>query len=143
MMVALVLGLVSATNAQLIVDAEQFKANPSAFMGKTVTIKNATLKEANCHTPKVSGTVTTPSGTAASAPVGVAGPTVGPAKSAYCNPLPNHTLTRWVLGPNNTVCVQVDAKVKPALDRVQAGAVVKSVTFRVTPTMYLATRIEP
>jgi len=137
------LGLVFSANAQMIVDGEMFNANPNQFMGKTVTIKNVTLKEANCHIPKVSGSVSAPSGSASSAPVGVAGPTAGPAKSAHCNPQPNLTLTKWNITPTATICVQTDAKVKPALDRCVAGKLVKSITFRVTPTMYIATRIEP
>ncbi len=42
--VVAVLGLVGASNAQMVVDAEMFKANPTAFMGKVVTIKNVVLK---------------------------------------------------------------------------------------------------
>ena len=138
-----VLGLVFSANAQMIVDGEMFNANPNQFMGKTVTIKNVTLKSVGNEAPKVSGSVSAPSGSASSAPVGVAGPTAGPAKSAHCNPQPNLTLTKWNITPTATICVQTDAKVKPALDRCVAGKLVKSITFRVTPAMYVATRIEP
>ena len=142
--VVAVLGLVGASNAQMVVDAEMFKANPTAFMGKVVTIKNVVLKSSNCHTPGLpkGGVVSTPSGSAAPTPVGVAGPVAGPAKSAHCNPVPNMTLTKWTLGPNNDICVQVDARVKPMLDQCEVGAVIKSISFRCTPTMYVATRIE-
>ena len=143
--VVALLGLVFTTNAQLVVDAEMFKSNPTTFMGKTITIKNVTYKETNNSAPTVAGaTVSAPTnGVSTGAPVGIAGPSAGPAKSAYCNPQPNLNLTKWVLGPNNTICVQTDAKTKPALDRIPAGSVAKSITFRVTPTMYLMTRIEP
>ena len=42
--VVVLLGLVFTTNAQMIVDAEMFKANPNQFMGKVVTIKNVVYK---------------------------------------------------------------------------------------------------
>ena len=137
--VVALLGLVFTTNAQMVVDAEMFKANPTAFMGKVVTIKNVTLTSSNCHTPKVSGVVTAPVGGAGAgsptspAPVGVAG------KNAYCNPAPNLTLTKWSFGPNNSQCLQADARVLPMLPA--AGAVAKEVSFRVTPTMFLITRV--
>jgi len=138
------LGLVFSASAQMIVDAEMFNANPNGFMGKTVTIKNVTLKESNCHTPSPGGVVSGPATSAgAGAPVGVAGPSAGPAKSALCNPMPNYILTKWAITPTRTICIQTDAKTKPMLDRVQTGAVAKSITFRVTPSMYLMTRIEP
>ena len=80
--------------------------------------------------------------TGAGAPVGVAGPSSGKSQSAHCNPVPNMTLTKWTLGPNNDLCVQVDARIKPMVDQCQVGSIVKSISFRVTPTMYVATRIE-
>ena len=143
--VVAVLGLVGASNAQVVVDAEMFKANPTAFMGKVVTIKNVVLKSASCHTPgsPKGGVVSSPaSSTGVGAPVGVAGPSSGKSQSAHCNPVPNMTLTKWTLGPNNDLCVQVDARIKPMVDQCQVGSVVKSISFRCTPTMYVATRIE-
>ncbi len=150
-LIAVVLFLAKSVSAQLVVDAEMFKANPSQFMGKTITIKNVTYKgsQTTAGSPQ-GGTVSgTPSaGAGAGAPTkpstGLAGPTGGgPAKDQYCNPQPNFTLTKWSLGPNNNICVQVDAKTQPALGMIQTGSLAKSITFRVTPTMYAATRIEP
>ena len=139
------LGVVFSASAQLVVDAEMFKANPNGFMGKTVTIKNVTLKESGSQTlGVVGGSVTVPiSGASSSAPVGVAGPSSGKSSTIYCNPQPNFTLSKWNLGPKNDLCVQVDSKMKPMLDACMPGKLVKSLTFRVTPTMYIATRIEP
>ena len=142
--VVALLGLVFTTNAQMVVDAEMFKANPTAFTGKVVTIKNVVYKGSSM-TPgsPQGGVVNSPSGsTSAGAPVGVAGPSAGPVKSAYCNPAPNFTLTKWTLGPNNDLCVQVDARIKPMVDMCQVGSAVKSISFRCTPNMYVATRIE-
>ena len=142
--VVALLGLVFTTNAQMIVDAEMFKANPNQFMGKVVTIKNVVYKGSSM-TPgsPQGGAVSSPSGsTGAGAPVGVAGPSSGKSQSAYCNPNPQFTLTKWTLGPNNDLCVQVDARIKPMVDMCQVGGVVKSISFRCTPTMYVATRVE-
>lgn len=142
--VVALLGLVFTTNAQMVVDAEMFKANPTAFTGKVVTIQNVVYKGSSM-TPgsPQGGVVSSPSKPAgAGAPVGVAGPSAGPAKSAYCNPAPNFTLTKWTLGPNNDLCVQVDARIKPMVDMCQVGSTVKSISFRCTPTMYVATRVE-
>lgn len=142
--VVALLGLVFTTNAQMIVDAEMFKANPNQFMGKVVTIKNVVYKGSSI-TPgsPQGGVVSSPSGsTGVSAPVGVAGPSNGKVQSAHCNPNPQFTLTKWILGPNNDLCVQVDARVKPMVDMCQVGSAVKSISFRCTPTMYVATRVE-
>lgn len=147
--IMLILGFVitaiSNLSAQVVVDAEMFKANPNSFMGKVVTIKNVTLKEANCHQPNGPvGVVNLPSNSVGTgAPVGVAGPSSGKSQTMYCNPQPKMTLTKWSFGPNNTNCLQVDEKLKPILNGIEVGKVVKSVSFRVTPTMYLVTRIEP
>ena len=142
---ALVFGVVSSSNAQMVVDAEQFKANPNQFMGKVVTIKNVVYNGSSI-TPgsPTGGTVSSPSGTASSTstPTGVAGPSSGKSQTAHCNPAPNFTLTKWTLGPNNSLCVQVDARIKPMVDMCQVGGVVKSISFRVTPNMYVATRVE-
>lgn len=145
--VVALLGLVFTTNAQMIVDAEMFKSNPTQFMGKVVTIKNVTLKSANCHDPgsPKGGVVSSSSGSAgagAPAPVGIAGPSSSKSQSSHCNPVPNMTLTKWTLGPNNDLCVQVDARIKPMVDQCQVGGVCKSISFRCTPNMYIATRIE-
>lgn len=141
------LGVVFSASAQLVVDAEMFKANPNSFMGKTVTIKSVTLKESGSQNPgPVSGVVGAPSSgvsSSAPAPVGIAGPSSGKSSAIYCNPQTNFTLSKWNIGPKNDLCVQVDARMKPALDACMPGKVVKSLTFRVTPTMYVATRIEP
>jgi len=139
------LGVVFSASAQLIVDAEMFKANPNGFMGKTVTIKNVALKESGSQSPGVvGGSVTVPTtGVSVGAPVGIAGPSSGKSSTVYCNPQPNLTLSKWNLGPKNDICVQIDSRMKPMLDACVPGKVVKSITFRVTPTMYLATKIEP
>lgn len=138
---------VKSVSAQMIVDAEMFKANPTQFMGKVVVIKNPVFKGSSM-TPgsPQGGAVSSPSGSAGAtdggAPTGVAGPSSGKSASVYCNPAPNFTLTKWTLGPNNDICVQVDAKLKPMVDMCQVGSVVKSISFRVTPSTYVATRIE-
>ena len=51
-------------NAQIVVDAEMFKANPNMFMGKVITIKNVVYKGSS-KTPgsPVGGVVSAPSGT--------------------------------------------------------------------------------
>jgi len=135
---------ISSLSAQMVVDAEMFKANPTQFMGKVVTIKNVVYKGSPSSPDATTGGVVSGTPSATSKPaVGLAGPSAGPAKSAYCNPQPNLTLTKWTLGPNNDICLQVDAKMKPAVDMCQVGKVCKGVSFRVTPTMYLVTRIEP
>ena len=145
--VVALLGLVFTTNAQMIVDAEMFKANPNQFMGKVVTIKNVVYKGSSM-TPgsPQGGAVSSPSGSAgagaSAAPTGVAGPSSGKSQSVHCNPAPNFTLTKWTLGPNNDLCMQVDARVKPMVDMCQVGGVVKSISFRCTPNMYVATRVE-
>jgi len=142
--VVALLGLVFTTNAQMVVDAEMFKANPTAFTGKVVTIKNVVYKGSSM-TPgsPQGGVVSSPSGsTGAGAPVGVAAPSSAKSQSAYCNPNPQFTLTKWTLGPNNVLCMQVDARIKPMVDMCQVGSVVKSISFRCTPNMYVATRIE-
>jgi len=142
--VVALLGLVFTTNAQMVVDAEMFKANPTQFMGKVVTIKNVVFKGSSM-TPgsPQGGVVSSPSGsTDAGAPVGIAGPSSGKSQSACCNPAPNFTLTKWTLGPNNDICVQVDARIKPMVDMCQVGSKVKSISFRCTPNMYVATRVE-
>lgn len=135
---------ISSLSAQMIVDAEMFKSNPTQFMGKVVTIKNVVYKGSQMTPdgPKGGVVSSTPSSTVTKPAVGLAGPTSGPAKSAHCNPQPNLTLTKWTLGPNNDICVQVDARMKPAVDMCQVGKVSKSISFRVTPTMYMVTRIE-
>lgn len=136
---------VKSLTAQLVVDAEMFKSNPSQFMGKVVTIKNVVYKGSLVSPggPQAS-VVTTPQGTSASsAPVGVAGPSSGKSASVYCNPDPKFTLTKWNLGPNNDLCVQSPGNIKVILDGIPSGKLVNSLSFRVTPTMYLATRIEP
>ncbi len=135
---------ISSLSAQMIVDAEMFKSNPTQFMGKVVTIKNVVYKGSPTTPDGVNGGVvsSTPSGVSKPS-VGLAGPVAGPAKSAHCNPQPNLTLTKWNLGPNNDICIQVDAKMKPAVDMCQVGKVCKGISFRVTPTMYMVTRIEP
>lgn len=137
---------VGSLSAQLVVDAEMFKSNPTQFMGKVVTIKNVVYK-GTATTPDAikGGIVSAPTGTTApspSAPVGVAGPSSGKSASACCNPVPNFNLTKWTLGPNNDICVQVDARIKPMVDMCQVGGAVKSISFRVTPSMYVATRVE-
>lgn len=116
-------------SAQMIVDAEMFKANPNQFMGKVVTIKNVIFK----------GSRIAPGSNGAAA---VARPSKGKSQSVHCNPAPNFTLTHWTLGPNNDLCLQVEAKVKPMVDMCQVGGVVKSISFRCTPNMYVATRVE-
>lgn len=134
---------ISSLSAQLVIDAEMFKANPNAFMGKTVTIKNVVLKSTEVN-QKPSGPVgvvsSQPSGPSVNggAPVGVAGPSSGKSQTAHCNPIPNFTLTKWTLGPNNEICVQADARTLPMLP--VSGSVCKDITFRVTPTMYMLTR---
>jgi hypothetical protein len=138
---------ITSLSAQLVIDAEMFKANPNSFMGKTVTIKNVVFKNVSQTVGSpTTGVVSVPSGnvgTQSGAPVGIAGPSSGKSAQVYCNPQPKFTLTKWVLGPNNELCVQVDGKMQPVLGMLEPGKVVKSITFRVTPTMYLATRIEP
>ena len=144
--IGVLMSVISSLSAQIVVDAEMFKSNPSNFMGKVVTIKNVTFKSVVTNPGSPSGVVSSPSGNIGApspAPVGVAGPSSGKSQSMYCNPQPNMTLTKWSLGPENDVCVQVDARVKPTLDMIMVGKVAKSITFRVTPTMYMATRIEP
>ena len=146
--ISLLLGMffiaITSLTAQIVVDAEMFKSNPNAFMGKVVTIKNVVYKGSPSSPDATTGGVVSGTPSATSKPaVGLAGPSAGPAKSAYCNPQPNLTLTKWTLGPNNDICLQVDAKMKPAVDMCQVGKVCKGVSFRVTPTMYLVTRIEP
>ena len=135
---------ISSLSAQMVVDAEMFKSNPTQFMGKVVTIKNVTYKGSQLTPdgPKGGVVSSAPSGVSKPA-VGLAGPVTGPVKSTHCNPQPNLTLTKWNLGPNNDICVQVDARMKPAVDMCQVGKVCKGISFRVTPTMYMATRIEP
>jgi len=134
-------------NAQIVVDAEMFKANPNMFMGKVITIKNVVYKGSS-KTPgsPVGGVVSAPSGTTGvsggAAPTGVAGPSSGKSQSVYCNPVPNFTLTKWSLGPNNDFCMHVDARIKPMVDMCPVGGVVTSISFRCTPTMYVATRVE-
>lgn len=144
--VVALLGLVFTTNAQMVVDAEMFKANPTAFMGKVVTIQNVVFKGSSMTPGSPQGGVVSGEATSTSAPskpaTGLAGPSAGPAKSAYCNPAPNFTLTKWTLGPNNDLCVQVDARIKPMVDMCQVGGSVKSISFRCTPNMYVATRVE-
>lgn len=151
-LLGLVLMGVKIASAQIVVDAEMFKANPNMFMGKTITIKNPKyINKVTTPGSPTSGAVTAPvSGTPANAttptPTGVIGapsvPTAGvrtSSNSIYCNPLPNHTTTKWELGVNNPVCIQVQAKdlvMLPGQDRM----IIKEVTFRVTPTMYLMTR---
>ena len=146
-LLAIVLFAAKAVSAQMIVDAEMFKANPNQFMGKVVTIQNVVFKGSSM-TPgsPQGGVVSSPSGSAgasgAGAPTGVAGPSSGKSASVYCNPAPNFTLTKWTLGPNNDLCMQVEAKIKPMVDQCQVGSVVKSISFRCTPNMYVATRVE-
>ena len=147
-LIAVVLFLAKAVSAQMVVDAEMFKANPNQFMGKVVTIKNVVYKGSSM-TPgsPQGGVVSAPSGSAGAgapgaAPTGVVGPSSGKSQSVYCNPAPNFTLTKWTLGPNNNICVQVDARIKPMVDMCQVGGVVKSISFRCTPNMYVATRVE-
>lgn len=143
---ALLTTAVGSLSAQLVVDAEMFKSNPSQFMGKTVTIKNATYKGMPTNPSGPQGGVVNPTqgsaGVSAPSPVGIAGPSIGKSASIYCNPDPKLTLTKWNLGPNNDLCVQVNDQVKPVILGIQTGKVVKSISFRVTPTMYLATRVE-
>ncbi len=143
---------VKIASAQIVVDAEMFKANPNMFMGKTITIKDVKyINKVTTPGAPASGTVAapvsgTPANTATPTATGVMGapsvPTPGARTSStsiYCNPMPNNTLTKWELGINNPVCIQVQAKdliMLPVAERQQ----VKEVTFRVTPTMYLMTR---
>ena len=146
-LLAVVLFAAKVVSAQMVVDAEMFKANPSQFMGKVVTIQNPVF-QGSSMTPgsPQGGVVSSPSGsvgsTGGAAPTGVAGPSSGKSQSAYCNPAPNFTLTKWTLGPNNDLCMQVDARVKPMVDMCQVGTKVKSISFRCTPNMYVATRVE-
>jgi hypothetical protein len=136
-------------NAQIVVDAEMFKANPNMFMGKTITIKNPKFINKVTNPGAATGAVSAPSaGVGVNSPAatgvvpasgGVPTPSPKTSTSIYCNPMPNHTLTRWELGINNPVCIQVQAKdlvMLPAQER----QIIKEVTFRVTPTMYLMTR---
>ena len=137
---------VKSLSAQMVVDAEMFKSNPNQFMGKVVSIKNVVYKGSSI-TPgsPQGGSVSSDGGStgiSSGAPAGVAGPSSGKSASAYCNPAPNFTLTKWTLGPNNDICVQVDARIKPMVDMCQAGGAVKLISFRVTPNMYVATRVE-
>lgn len=137
---------VKSLTAQMVVDAEMFKSNPNQFMGKVVTIKNVVYKGSSIVPGSPQGVVSPDGGSAgvsSGVPVGVAGPSSGKSASAYCNPSPKLTLTKWNLGPNNDLCVQVNDQVKPAILSIPSGRVVKSLSFRVTPTMYLATRVEP
>ena len=134
-LLAIVLFAAKVVSAQMIVDAEMFKANPNQFMGKVVTIKNVVFK-GKAITPGSS------SGGVVSAPSGSAGSVSGKSASVYCNPAPNFTLTKWTLGPNNDLCVQVDARIRPMVDQCQVGGVIKSISFRCTPNMYVATRVE-
>ena len=143
--IGVLMSVISSLSAQIVVDAEMFKSNPSNFMGKVVTIKNVVYKGSAMNPGAPSGVVSSPSGnvnTPSPAPVGVAGPSSGKSQSMYCNPQPNMTLSKWVLGPNNDLCVQTDARIKPMVDMCQVGSVVKSISFRCTPNMYVATRIE-
>ena len=144
LLMGVIITAISSLSAQMVVDAEMFKSNPTQFMGKVVTIKNVVYKGSPTTPDGIQGGVvsSTPSGVSKPS-VGLAGPTSGPAKSAHCNPQPNLTLTKWTLGPNNDICVQVDARMKPAVDMCQVGKVCKGISFRVTPTMYMVTRIEP
>ena len=128
----------SAFSQGIIVDAEMFKSNPNAFMGKVVTIKNVTLTSSSCHSPKVSTTsssvILNPSSQQSNpTPVGVVG------KNTCCNPVPNLTLTKWSFGPNNEQCIQADARFLPLLPA--QGSVAKELSFRITPSMYLLTRV--
>ncbi len=143
-----VLFAVNIVNAQIVVDAEMFKANPNMFMGKTITIKNPKFINKVTNPGTIAGTVGTPAAagvnpTAATGVVptssGVSAPAPKSSNSIYCNPMPNHTLTKWELGVNNTVCIQVQAKDVVMLPP-QERQIIKEVTFRVTPTMYLMTR---
>ena len=149
-LIAVVLFLAKSVSAQMVVDAEMFKANPNQFMGKVVTIQNVVYKGASTTAGGAQGGVVSgnpSSGAGAGAPskpaTGLAGGTGGgPAKDLYCNPAPNFTLTKWTLGPNNNLCMQVDARIKPMVDMCQVGGAVKSISFRCTPNMYVATRVE-
>ncbi len=151
-LLGLILMGVKIASAQIVVDAEMFKANPNMFMGKTITIKNVMfINKVTTPVASASGAVAAPvSGTPASAnpnaATGVIGaPPVAPAPGArnqtsiYCNPLPNNTLTKWKLSENNNICIQVQAKDVVMLP-VQERQQMQEVTFRVTPTMYLMTR---
>ena len=144
-----VLFTANLVNAQIVVDGEMFKANPNMFMGKTITIKSPKFINKATNPGAVAGAVGAPSsGVGVNAPAatgivptsgGVAGPAPKASASIYCNPLPNHTLTRWELGVNNTVCLQVQDNYVVMLPA-QERQVIREVTFRVTPTMYLMTR---
>jgi hypothetical protein len=144
-----VLFAANLVNAQIVVDAEMFKANPNMFMGKTITIKNPKFINKVTNPGAATGAVSAPSaGVGVNAPAatgviptagGAAAPAPKTSTSIYCNPLPNHTLTKWELGINNSVCIQVQAKDVVMLP-VQERQIIKEVTFRVTPTMYLMTR---
>ena len=122
----------------IVIDAEMFKSNPNVFMGKVVTIKNVTLVSSSCHTPKPttsnSVVIVSPNSQSTSTqPIGIIG------KDAHCNPTPNLTLTKWSFGPNNEHCIQSDSRFLPLLPK--QGSVAKELSFRVTPSMYLLTRV--
>ena len=143
-LIAVVLFFAKALSAQMVVDAEMFKNNPSMFMGKVITINNVIYKSKSSAPGAPAGGVVTPPPAKPStpgAPAGGVGPGPGSPKSVYCNPAPGFTLTTWTLGPNNDLCLQVDSKVMPMVDQCPVGSTVKSITFRCTPNMFVAVRV--
>lgn len=145
-----------SAQSSVVVTAEAFKSNPKQYVGKIVTIQNVKLISNRPPSSTMGGNnmplgkllnLNTPSGTVAPgspAPNGL--PSRGSSSNiigdAFCNDIPNFSLSKWSLGPNNEICVQVGNVVKPQLDQLQVGEVVKSITFRCNENVYNATKIE-
>ena len=140
-LIAVVLFLAKAVSAQMVVDAEMFKNNPSQFAGKVITIQNVTFKGNTANPGGAPGGAPVGGPSAPGAPAGGVGPGGSKGQSVFCNPATGFTVTKWNLGPNNDVCLQADGKVMPMIDQLQVGSIVKSITFRCTPDMYVATKI--
>ncbi len=150
-LLAVILFAAKSLSAQsaVVVSAEAFKANPKQYIGKIVTIQNVKLVSNTPPTSSVGGpnmppgkllNTNTPGGTGRPSSGGT--PTTVVSGNAFCNEIPNFSLTKWSLGPNNEICVQVSSQVKPQLDKIQVGEVAKSITFRCNESVYNATKVE-
>ena len=149
-------GNILSAQSSVVVTAEAFKANPTQYVGKIVTIQNVKLISNKPPTSTVGGpnippgkvlNTNTTGGTSRPSSTTSSGGTTNASSldingNAFCNEVPNFSLTKWSLGPNNEICVQVSSTVKPQLDQVAVGATVKSLTFRCNETVYSATKIE-
>jgi hypothetical protein len=136
-LIAIVLFLTKAVSAQMVVDAVMFKNDPSQFAGKTITIQNVTFKS-NSSNP---GGAPAGGPSAPGAPAGGVAPGAGKGQSVFCNQASGYTVTKWNLGPNNDVCLQVDSKTMPMINQLPVGSTVTSITFRCTPDMYVVTKV--